>query len=68
MMKFPRIFNPVDFFFISTMLERFRNFNAQKIPMFVANSLFDEVEDMSDFLNQINEGSAEDSEEDSDDD
>ncbi len=41
---------------------------AQKIPMFVANSLFDEVEDMSDFLNQINEGSAEDSEEDSDDD
>ncbi len=41
---------------------------AQKIPMFVANSLFDEVEDMSNFLNQINEGSAEDSEEDSDDD
>ena len=41
---------------------------AQKIPMFVATSLFDEVEDMSDFLNQINEGSAEDSEEDSDDD
>ena len=42
---------------------------AQKIPVFVANRLFDEVEDMSDFLEQINEGSAEaEDSEDSDDD
>ena len=41
---------------------------AQKISVYVANRLFDEVEDMSDFLKQINEGSADDSEEDSDDD
>ena len=29
--------------------------SAQKIPVYVSNSLFEEVEDMSDYLDQINE-------------
>ena len=37
--------------------------SAQKIPMFVASDLFEQVEDMSEFLERINEGASEDSEE-----
>ena len=29
--------------------------SAQKVPVYVSNSLFEEVEDMSDYLDQINE-------------
>jgi hypothetical protein len=35
---------------------------AQKIPVYVSASLFEEVEDMSEFLEQINEGASEESE------
>ena len=35
---------------------------AQKIPMYVSAGLFEEVEDMSEFLEQINEGASEESE------
>jgi hypothetical protein len=33
--------------------------SAQKVPVYVSNTLFEEVEDMSDFLDQINEKSSE---------
>ncbi len=35
--------------------------SAQKIPVYVSNSLFEEVEDMSDYLDQINEVPGEES-------
>ena len=35
---------------------------AQKIPVYVSIGLFEEVEDMSEFLEQINEGASEESE------
>ena len=35
---------------------------AQKIPVYVSAGLFEEVEDMSEFLEQINEGASEESE------
>ena len=35
--------------------------SAQKVPVYVSNSLFEEVEDMSDYLDQINEVPGEES-------
>ena len=35
--------------------------SAQKVPVYVSNSLFEEVEDMSDYLDQINEIPSEES-------
>ena len=37
--------------------------SAQKVPVYVSNTLFEEVEDMSEFLERINEGASEESEE-----
>ena len=37
--------------------------SAQKVPVYVSNTLFEEVEDMSEFLDRINEGASEESEE-----
>ena len=37
--------------------------SAQKIPTFVAADLFEQVEDMTEFLERINEGASEESEE-----
>ena len=35
--------------------------SAQKVPVYVSNSLFEEVEDMSDYLDQINENPGQES-------
>ena len=35
--------------------------SAQKVPVYVSNSLFEEVEDMSDYLEQINENPGQES-------
>ena len=35
--------------------------SAQKVPVYVSNTLFEEVEDMSDYLEQINENPGEQS-------
>ena len=35
--------------------------SAQKVPVYVSNTLFDEVEDMSDYLEQINENPGQES-------
>tara|TARA_B100000959_G_scaffold287259_1_gene370534 strand:- start:130 stop:591 length:462 start_codon:yes stop_codon:yes gene_type:complete len=35
--------------------------SAQKVPVYVSNTLFEEVEDMSDYLDQINEKPSEES-------
>ena len=35
--------------------------SAQKVPIYVSNTLFEEVEDMSDYLEQINENPGEES-------
>ena len=35
--------------------------SAQKVPVYVSNTLFEEVEDMSDFLEQINESPGQES-------
>ncbi len=37
--------------------------SSQKVPVYVAANLFEEVEDMSEFLDRINEGASEESEE-----
>ena len=37
--------------------------SSQKVPVYVAANLFEEVEDMSEFLERINEGASEESEE-----
>ena len=38
--------------------------SAQKVPVYVSNTLFEEVEDMSDYLDQINENPGQDQESD----
>ena len=35
--------------------------SAQKVPVYVSNTLFEEVEDMSDYLDQINENPSQES-------
>ena len=35
---------------------------SQKVPVYVSTSLFEEVEDMTEFLERINEGASEDPE------